>query len=272
MIRAFLVGIAFLGAGLLALAIAGLCIITFVRVIRLLPADSSTTSAWIGFSGSIVGSLITVIVAVFALWPAYRQMGETQRSSAVQAGQILRNRWRAAQAETNILMKGSAVVQEAKGCLILDPEDEDRTTWIGRHPGEYDVLKNKILPQAEGVGVDTFNAVAGVDLPDLDRSAFDLALDKIKINLYSILDGVKRGKSGAQQGDMTPKEWRNMVTNTQEYIAIEWPKATLTYNNKINAALQVLRYQIVASDRTAVGPDNYKQFDQWQKQVDSPPS
>ncbi len=274
MLRTLLVGLGFLGGGLLALAIFGLCIVTFVRVVRLLPTDASTTSAWIGFAGSVVGALITVVVAAFALWPAYRQMGEMQKSSAVQAGQILRTRWRAAQAEINLLLKGASVVQSVPKHLSLSENDVDLEHWLVYHKDDdLPAIRDKILPELEAVAYDSFNVKAGVDLPDLDRAAFDISIQHIKIELYSILDGIIRAPNGgAHMGKMSGAQWRQKVHELCAYIDKDWPKAQTTYNNKINSALQILRFQIVASDRTAVGAENYEQFDQFQKLVDNPPN
>lgn len=265
-VRPILVMLLLLGVALALLAIVGLALTGFWRLARALPTDSSTTSAWIGFAGSIVGSLLTVFAAAVALYPSYRQVHEMQRASAVQAGQILRGRYKAAKDEMKIILK-SVHVEELPKLLLLGPDDRDREKWLQNHPEVSERLRTVVLPRMEEVDSDLFDANFGIELPDLDRVPYVTALERLKSDLYSVLDGVPRA-NGVPGAPMEAEQWRAFVAETVRYANEEWPKAHIDYNNKINAAINLLKYQIMQADSDAVGRAAFDQFSQWQKQVD----
>ena len=266
-VRPILVMVLLLGVALALLALVGLALLGFWRLARVLPTDSSTTSAWIGFAGSVVGALLTILAGFIALYPAYRQMQEASRGSAVQTGQILRSRYKAAKDELNILLK-SVHSEEIPKLLALGPGETDREMWMKAHPETVQRLKQVILPRIEEVYGDVFDATVGTELPDLDRRPYMTALDRYRGGLYTILDGIPRAPNGTPGPMLTPEQWRDRVAGMVRFVTDDFGKAHLDYNNRINNALNLFRYQILQADRDALGSQTWDQFVQTQKQIE----
>jgi hypothetical protein len=263
--RQFLFAALFIGLIVVVLALIGLLSGAIQRASAALPRDSAITSAWIGFAGSIIGSLITVGVAVVALWPAYRQMGEAQRASSVQAGQILRTRLAATRIDFGILLRGvhRARIIELLGTIKAD---DSLPSWISHHRSAQNEIVTSIVPSLNETGVKLFEASAGVDLPDLDRGPYFGAVTHIEKELNDIASGHEATRHGPNTLDRD--EWQKKVGALLTYLDGDFDRISLAYNNKISLAQQVLRWQIVRADRQAVGPSDYQEFAAIQKTAD----
>ena len=222
--------------------------------------------AWIGFWGNIAGALIAVLAALIALQPAYRQASEAGRASAVQSGEILRKRLAIAQREYAILSLNTYPDQIA-AALQLDSEDLDRATWLRRHPGAAAKLRELFIPRLDEVTAALFQAQAGVDLPGLDRSSYTDAILALRLRLHSILDGLERQSNGTVRGPMSAPRWRYYVAETANFARKDVARSHLYYNNNINLAVQLLRSQIVETDRVALGPGLYEQLGRLQQRA-----
>lgn len=264
MVRKMLALVFCIGLLIAALALAAMAAVWIVSGVRALPTGEAMTAAWIGFAGSVIGALITVVVALLALWPAYRQMGEMQRASSVQSGQILRVRLRALQTDWNILLKNT-FENRMPELLRIEPDD-DLAHWAGRHPDNVAELRDIILPRIEEIHSELIMASMGIDLPDLDRGDYIMVLQDYAAMLRTVLDGLPRGKTDASGQPLTAEQWRAHVVATKNFAERRLPQAHLAFNNIYNAANQIIRWQIIQADRSAIGPENTRLFDATQKQ------
>jgi hypothetical protein len=263
MVRKMLALVFWIGLLIAALALAAMVAWWIVSGVRALPAGEAMTAAWIGFAGSVIGALITVVVALVALWPAYRQMGEMQRASSVQSGQILRVRLRSLQTDWAILLKRT-FEDRMPELLQLEPND-DRASWASHHPDRVAELRDKILPRIEEIHSELMIASMGIDLPDLDRSDYIMVLQDYAAMLRTVLDGLSREKTGAPEHPLTAEQWRSHVVATEAFAKHRLPRAHTSFNNICNAANQIIRWQIIQADRSAIGQENTKLFDETQK-------
>lgn len=264
MVRKMLQLVFCVGLLIAALALAGIVVGWIASGVRALPTGETMTAAWIGFAGSVIGALITVVVALVALWPAYRQMGEMQRASSVQSGQVLRVRLRALQNDFDILLK-STFENRMPELLELGSND-DRVSWSARHPDRVAELRNKVLPRVEEIHSELIMASMGIDLPDLDRGDYIMVLQDYAAMLRTVLDGSSRNSTGALGHPLTPEEWREHVAVTKDFAEHRLPRAHTAFNNIYNAANQIIRWQIIQADRSAIGRENTELFDASQKQ------
>lgn len=264
MVRKMLALVFCIGLLIAALALAAMAVGWLVSGVRALPTGDSMTAAWIGFAGSVVGALITVVVALVALWPAYRQLGEMQRASSIQSGQILRARLRALQADWNILLKSTYASRMPE---LLQIEGEGgHASWVAHHPERVDELQNKILPRIEEIHSELIVASMGIDLPDLDRGDYIMVLQDYATMLRTVLDGISRGTNGTPQHALTDQQWREHMAATRAFADHRLPEAFSAFNNVCNAANQIIRWQIIQTDRSAIGSENIRLFDETQRQ------
>ncbi|WP_242181575.1 hypothetical protein [Sphingomonas sp. CARO-RG-8B-R24-01] len=264
MVRKMLALVFWIGLLIAALALAAMLVWWIVSGVRALPTGEEMTAAWIGFAGSVIGALITVVVALVALWPAYRQMGEMQRASSVQSGQILRVRLQALQTDWAILLK-STFEDRMSELLQIEPDD-DRASWAARHPDRVVELRDKVLPRIEEIHSELIMASMGIDLPDLDRSDYIMVLQDYAAMLRTVLDGLSREKTGAPEQPLTAEKWRSHVVATRAFATHRLPQAHTSFTNIYGAANQIIRWQIIQADRSAIGQENTKLFDETQKQ------
>ncbi len=229
------------------------------------PPDTSRAlkAAWIGFAGSVVGACIAGFIAVVALYPALKQTEAAQRATAVSASQILRARLKAANEETKILANGGRL-NAVPSVLALGPEDLGRSTWLASHPDRVALIKNDFIPYLDGLLGELIEASATIDLPDLDRGSYASAVSAFRDILRTILDGRFR-QNGALGRELKDDEWRSHVNAAARSAWRDWLRARLIYMNRINTAQNILRLQIIETDRFAMGEEAARLFRELQQ-------
>lgn len=248
----------------LVVSIAGMIVVALTPGIQAAIANPTNGGAWIGFWGSIAGSVIALLAASIAIIPAYRQAGEAQRATAVQSGLVLRARYVAVRDELFGVRPNKA--QEVRTLLTVEPTIT-REEWLQFEGAKASRLRLQLIPALDAIMEDLALRNMGVELPDLDRGRYMSAIQNLAQKLRTVLDGIPRADNGEPGPALTDEQWRAHLGDTIAYAEQEVPSAMLEYNNRLSVALQVLRRQIILSDRTAMGASATADFDQAQKMV-----
>jgi len=256
--------VAFLaGAAITIIALVGWRILALPGLHKVV-VDTANTGAWIGFWGSIIGSGIALAAAAIAIIPAYQQVGEARRASAVQAGQVLRSRYVAVKGEVDIALLATGV-SELDDLLALDRPDISREQWLVVHQDRASRIRDRMLPRLDDILTRLILRGMGIELPDLERGRYIEAVQQMSQRMAAVLDGLPRQDNGGVGEPLSSAQWRDHLEATKAYGRDEVAPAALEYNNNINLAMQALRRQIYLSDRASMGKSASADFDRSQK-------